>query len=175
MSAYDSSAPWLAFLLSSAARWMPSANFWQWVGAAIAIAIILVAAFPNVEGWLPRLARTFLQKIKVFGLWRTGIIAIFLVSLGVVIGLGTVGWPGMLGFPNERWSEVWVAFWGSAFPAIVTAAIITVGAGIWLSNRDRRIEKQAKAESKRLNAVDNVSLLWSHLTVALNEQPGIDF
>ncbi len=82
--------------------------------------------------------------------WNVLAIAIVVVALlaSWVWGrwLGGAGWPGSLGFTPKEWPAFWVGMWTSGLPTIAITAMVGIGAGLYLSNRDHRREEAERVE-----------------------------
>jgi predicted deacetylase len=109
--------------------------------------------------------------------WQRGlliILAAFAVAVPAAIVLAQSqvhGWPDGIGFPTRDGPAFWVGFWSSGFPTIAATAIITVTAGIYLSNRDHRREHMERAQHYEDTIIGVANRVASGLRIGMH---GID-
>lgn len=120
--------------------------------------LAIVTAIPKSQGYLIRHVWMPIKRRHVIT-WRVGVPLLMALLAWFVWARSSAGWPGSLGFGDDKWPEYWVAFWSAA----VTAAIVSMAAGIYLSNRDRAYERLAE----KLRAKEQVVLLQDDLARAL--------
>ena len=75
--------------------------------------------------------------------------------------------PNAFGFTNHDWPSFWVIFWAGAIPTIVTAALIAVAAGIYLSNRDRRLDENLNQQALRQRYRESLMILQRGMSRAV--------
>ncbi len=108
------------------------------------------------------------SRVKFLKAWRPITLIAGAVIVWFVGARSSAGWPGALGFPGDAtsWATFWITFWAGAAPTIATAAVITVGAGIYLSNRDHKIAEQAEKRITEQSCRSNMVLLEQNLARA---------
>lgn len=92
-----------------------------------------------------------------------------------VLARGSAGWPGMWGFGGDaaEWHAVWIAFWAGAFPTIATALVIAVAAGIYLNDRERRLDERDEERAAQRDYQERVAILRQRLDAAFDKSLNI--
>ncbi len=110
-------------------------------------------------------------------LWIVAILLVGALSVAALLAHNDPHYPAGFGFPGNstNWQLFWITFWSSAFPSIVTAATITVLAGRYLNDRERRLDRHVEVQITTQRHRESMEWLQHQLTRALEQSADIRF
>lgn len=109
--------------------------------------------------------------------WFVIIVAIEVVVIVAIFARTDSHYPAGFGFAGTRdeWQLFWVTFWSSAFPTIATATIITVLAGRYLNDRERRLDRHREEQMRVQRHGESMEWVQHQLMRALEQSSDIRF
>ncbi len=109
--------------------------------------------------------------------WFAIIVAIEIAVIVALFARTDPHYPAGFGFDGTRdqWQLFWITFWSSAFPTIATATIITVLAGRYLNDRERRLDRHREEQMRTQRHGESMEWLQHRLVRDLDESVDIRF
>ena len=109
--------------------------------------------------------------------WFVIIVAIEVLVIVAIFARTDSHYPAGFGFEGTRdeWQLFWVTFWSSAFPTIATATIITVLAGRYLNDRERRFDRHREEQMRTQRHGESMEWVQHRLVRDLEESVDIRF
>ncbi len=85
-------------------------------------------------------------------------------------------YPAAFGFQGTRdqWQLFWITFWSTSFPTIATAALITLLAGRYLNDRERRLDQREDERLDRQRAREGIDILRQTLRRVVTQPDNAD-
>ncbi len=109
--------------------------------------------------------------------WLLAVLLVEVCALIVVFAATDPHYPTGFGFAGTRdqWQLFWITFWSTSFPTIATAAIITVLAGRYLNDRERRLDQRVEEQVTTQRHRESMEWLQHRLASAFDESTDMRF
>jgi len=103
--------------------------------------------------------------------WLLAVLLVEVCAIIVVFAATDPHYPTGFGFAGtqDQWQLFWITFWSTSFPTIATAAIITILAGRYLNDRERRLDRRVEEQVTTQRHRENVEWLQHRLAGALEK------